>query len=48
MATALPLSVEIRRMTREIHDHVMSPMSVTWVAIQKIIFSALQSLLAAW
>ena len=46
MATALPLSVEIGA-TREIHDRVMSPMSVTWVAIQKIIFSALQSLLAA-
>jgi ABC-2 type transport system permease protein len=46
MATALPLSVEIGG-TREIHDRVMSPLPVTWVAIQKIVFSALQSLLAA-
>ncbi len=46
MATALPLSVEIGA-TREIHDRVMSPLPVTWVAIQKIVFSALQSLLAA-
>ena len=30
-----------------IHDRVMSPLPVSWVAIQKIIFSALQSLLAA-
>lgn len=47
MATALPLSVEIGA-TREIHDRVMSPLPVTWVAIQKIVFSALQSLLAAF
>jgi ABC-2 type transport system permease protein len=46
MATALPLSVEIGA-TREIHDRVMSPLPVSWVAIQKIVFSALQSLLAA-
>jgi ABC-2 type transport system permease protein len=46
MATALPLSVEIGA-TREIHDRVMSPLPVSWVAIQKIVFSAVQSLLAA-
>lgn len=46
MATALPLSMEIGA-TREIHDRVMSPLPVTWVAIQKIVFSALQSILAA-
>jgi len=46
MATALPLSVEIGT-TREIHDRVMSPLPVSWVAIQKVVFSALQSLLAA-
>lgn len=46
MATALPLSVEIGA-TREIHDRVMSPLPVTWVAIEKIVFSALQSILAA-
>ena len=46
MATALPLSVEIGA-TREIHDRVMSPLPVSWVAIQKIVFSALQSILAA-
>jgi ABC-2 type transport system permease protein len=46
MATALPLSVEIGA-TREIHDRVMSPLPVTWVAIQKIVFSAIQSILAA-
>ncbi len=46
MATALPLSVEIGA-TREIHDRVMSPLPASWVAIQKIIFSGLQSILAA-
>ena len=46
MATALPLSVEIGA-TREIHDRVMSPLPVSWVAIQKIVFSALQSIIAA-
>ena len=46
MATALPLSMEIGA-TREIHDRVMSPLPVSWVAIQKIVFSGLQSVLAA-
>jgi ABC-2 type transport system permease protein len=46
MATALPLSMEIGA-TREIYDRVMSPLPVTWVAIEKIMFSAMQSLLAA-
>jgi ABC-2 type transport system permease protein len=46
MATALPLSMEIGA-TREIHDRVMSPLPVSWVAMQKIVFSALQSILAA-
>ena len=46
MATALPLSMEIGA-TREIHDRVMSPLPVTWVAVEKIFFSALQSILAA-
>ena len=46
MATALPLSMEIGA-TREIHDRVMSPLPVTWVAVEKICFSALQSILAA-
>ena len=46
MATALPLSMEIGA-TREIHDRVMSPLPVSWVAGQKIVFSALQSILAA-
>ena len=46
MATALPLSMEIGA-TREIHDRVMSPLPVTWVAIEKIVFSAMQSVLAA-
>ncbi|HWS97255.1 MAG TPA: ABC transporter permease, partial [Candidatus Methylomirabilis sp.] len=46
MATALPLSMEIGA-TREIHDRVMSPLPVTWVAIEKIVFSAVQRVLAA-
>ncbi|PYY13753.1 MAG: ABC transporter permease [Acidobacteria bacterium] len=46
MATALPLSVEIGA-TREIHDRVMSPLPVEMVAVEKIVFSALQSILAA-
>ena len=35
MATALPLSMEIGA-TREIHDRVMSPLPVTWVAIERL------------
>jgi ABC-2 type transport system permease protein len=46
MATALPLSVEIGA-TREIHDRVMSPLPVEMVAVEKVVFSALQSILAA-
>lgn len=46
MATALPLSVEIGA-TREIHDRVMSPLPVEMVAIEKVVFSAIQSILAA-
>lgn len=46
MATALPLSVEIGA-TREIHDRVMSPLPVEMVAVEKIVFSAIQSILAA-
>ncbi|HVH73154.1 MAG TPA: ABC transporter permease, partial [Candidatus Dormibacteraeota bacterium] len=46
MATALPLSVEIGA-TREIHDRVMSPLPVEMVAVEKIVFSAIQSVLAA-
>jgi ABC-2 type transport system permease protein len=40
------LSVEIGA-TREIHDRVMSPLPVAMVAVQKIVFSSLQSILAA-
>ena len=46
VAVALPLSVEISS-TREIEDRVMSPLPVPWVAVQKIIFSAVQSVIAA-
>ena len=46
MAVALPLSIEIGA-TREIHDRVMAPLPVEMVAIEKIVFSALQSILAA-
>src|SRR5581483_9397674 len=46
MAVALPLSFEIGT-TREIDDRVMSPLPVSWVAIEKIIFSAIQSVIAA-
>ena len=46
MGVALPLSFEIGA-TREIEDRVMSPLPVTLVAIEKIVFSALQSVVAA-
>jgi ABC-2 type transport system permease protein len=46
MAVALPLSQELGA-TREIHDRVMAPLPVALVAVQKIVFSALQSVLAA-
>ena len=46
MAVALPLAVEIGA-TREIHDRVMAPLPVQMVAAEKIVFSAVQSILAA-
>jgi ABC-2 type transport system permease protein len=46
MAVALPLSQELGA-TREIHDRVMAPLPVALVAVEKIVFSALQSILAA-
>lgn len=46
MAAALPLSVEIGA-TREIHDRVMSPLPVELVAVEKVVFCAVQSVLAA-
>ena len=45
-AVALPLSQEFG-VTREIDDRVMCPLPVAAVAIEKIVFSALQSMIAA-
>ena len=45
-AVALPLSQEFG-VTREIDDRVMTPLPIEAVAIEKIIFSALQSIVAA-
>jgi ABC-2 type transport system permease protein len=45
-AVALPLSQEFG-ITREIDDRVMCPLPVAAVAIEKIVFSALQSIVAA-
>lgn len=45
-AVALPLAQEFG-VTREIDDRVMCPLPVTAVAIEKIVFSALQSMIAA-
>src|ERR1700678_659083 len=45
-AVALPLSQEFG-ITREIDDRVMCPLPVAAVAVEKICFSALQSMLAA-
>jgi ABC-2 type transport system permease protein len=45
-AVALPLAVEFGS-TREIDDRVMCPLPVSAVAIEKVCFSALQSVLAA-
>jgi ABC-2 type transport system permease protein len=46
-AVALPLSSEFG-ITREIEDRVMCPLPVAAVAFEKVCFSALQSILAAW
>jgi ABC-2 type transport system permease protein len=46
MAVALPLSQELGA-TREIDDRVMAPLPVALVATEKIVFSALQGVLAA-
>jgi ABC-2 type transport system permease protein len=46
MAVALPLSQDLGA-TREIHDRVMAPLPVRLVAAEKIVFSSLQSVLAA-
>ena len=45
-AVALPLAQEFG-VTREIDDRVMCPLPVAAVAIEKIVFSALQSIIAA-
>ena len=45
-AVALPLAEEFG-VTREIDDRVMCPLPVAAVAIEKIVFSALQSMIAA-
>ena len=45
-AVALPLSQEFG-VTREIDDRVMCPLPVAAVAMEKIVFSALQSMIAA-
>ena len=45
-AVALPLSQEFG-ITREIDDRVMCPLPVAFVAVEKILFSALQSIVAA-
>jgi ABC-2 type transport system permease protein len=45
-AVALPLAVEFGS-TREIDDRVMCPLPVAFVAIEKIVFSAMQSVFAA-
>ncbi len=45
-AVALPLAVDFGG-TREIDDRVMCPLPTSFVAIEKIIFSALQSMIAA-
>ena len=45
-AVALPLAQEFS-ITREIDDRVMSPMPIEGVALEKIVFSAMQSIVAA-
>src|SRR6202158_4740515 len=45
-AVALPLAQEFG-ITREIDDRVMCPLPVAAVAVEKIVFSALQSMVAA-
>ncbi len=45
-AVALPLAVDFGS-TREIDDRVMCPLPTSFVAFEKIIFSALQSMIAA-
>jgi len=45
-AVALPLSTEFG-ITREIDDRVMCPIPIAAVAIEKIVFSAIQSIIAA-
>lgn len=45
-AVALPLAVEFGS-TREIDDRVMCPLPVAFVAWEKIVFSAMQSIIAA-
>src|SRR5580692_488978 len=45
-AVALPLSQEFG-ITREIDDRVMCPLPMAFVALEKVVFSALQSLIAA-
>jgi ABC-2 type transport system permease protein len=43
---AVPLTIELGR-TKEIVDRVMAPAPIAWVAIEKVLMSATQSLIAA-
>lgn len=45
-AVALPLATEFG-ITREIDDRVMSPLPIAGVALEKVVFSAIQSIVAA-
>jgi ABC-2 type transport system permease protein len=46
VAVALPLVNEFGR-TREIEDRIMAPLPVAGVALEKIVFGAIQSIVAA-
>jgi ABC-2 type transport system permease protein len=45
-AVAMPLIAEFQ-FTREIEDRLLAPIDISWVAIEKVVFGTLQSLLSA-
>src|SRR6202521_4516077 len=44
-AVAMPLISEFQ-FTREIEDRLLAPMEISWLAVEKVVFGTLQSLIA--
>jgi ABC-2 type transport system permease protein len=46
-SVAMPLIAEFQ-FTREIEDRLLAPIEISWVAIEKVFFGTMQSVIAGW